>query len=70
MNPVKTPWLKHYGEIPAQLDYPDCTMFEYVEQSAAATPDNVAIDFMGTKITYAEFVARVHNCARAQGGRS
>ena len=25
---VKTPWVKHLGDVPAHLEYPDCSMYE------------------------------------------
>ena len=30
---VKTPWLAFRGEVPATLDYPDCSMVQAVEQA-------------------------------------
>ena len=49
---VKAPWLKFFGEVPATLDYPDCTMAEAVFATAKKYPDNMAYEFMGSRTTY------------------
>ena len=59
------PWLKHYGEVPAHLDYFEGTMWEGVEKIARQYPDQIAYDFMGKSTTYRQFQRRVHTCARA-----
>ena len=42
-------------------------MFEKVEEAAQQYQDYIAYDFMGTTITYKEFVEEVHTCARHYG---
>ena len=31
MSEVKTPWVKNLGDVPAHLEYPDCSMYEALE---------------------------------------
>jgi len=65
MAEVKAPWLKNLGGVPASLEYFQGSMFEKVEEAAQQYPDYIAYDFMGTTITYREFVEEVHTCAKA-----
>lgn len=62
---VKKPWLKHYGDIPATLEYPDVAMIDLVEKMAIRYPKEIAYDFMGKTVTYREFVDDIHLCARS-----
>ena len=43
---LKTHWLAFRGDVPAQLDYPDCTLYEAVERCAQKYPDYPAYVFM------------------------
>ena len=61
---VKAPWLDSYKNVPHTLNYPDCSMFDLIEQNAKAYPDYIAYQFMGRKTTYGEFVEKVHTCAK------
>ena len=62
---VKAPWLKHYGNMPAHLEYPQTSLFEVVEDHAKAYPDATALEFLGTKITYAQMLNRIYGCAKS-----
>ncbi len=61
------PWLKYYEEegIPANIEYPDCSMVDMVMQSAEKWPDNVAISYYGHKVTYKNFIKKIEKVARA-----
>ncbi len=61
----EAPWLKHYGHIPANLDYPDFTMYEYLESTANIYNDFTAYEFMGTKASYSLLIEEIHECAKA-----
>ena len=39
---AKTPWKKHLGDVPMNLEYFEGSMFEMVEQVAQKYPDQVA----------------------------
>lgn len=64
-EPVKTPWLKSYGQVNFHQQYPDGTMFAFLEQTANAYPDAIAYDFLGKKTTYRGFIAEIRRMARA-----
>lgn len=59
------PWLRFYGkETLPNLQYPDKTLYEMLVDTAKATPDNVAIAFMGTQISFGELLTAVDCCAK------
>ena len=60
---IKAPWLKHYGDIPHNLEYPDCSLTELVFKTAHKYPEIFAYDFFGCKKTYAEFIEEIKLCA-------
>ena len=62
---VSAPWLKHYGNVPETLDYPDCSMAELVLRAAEKYPETAATDFFGCSLTYRAFAGAVDACARA-----
>lgn len=62
---VKAPWLRFYGNTPAHLDYPDQSMCDLLEETAAKHPDLVACEFLGHQYRYPELVREVHRCAKA-----
>lgn len=62
---IPAPWLSSYGNVPAHLDYPDISMFDFLEKTAAKYPDYYAYEFMGTKVTYKKFIADILDCAKA-----
>ena len=62
---VKTPWKNHLGDVPMHLKYFEGSMFEAVEKTAKAHPDNIAFDFMGRSTTYSKMVEEIRNCAKS-----
>ncbi len=59
------PWLKYYGDVPANLEYPRVTMYEALMRSVARYPEAVAYDFMGYTSTYRQFAEEIDRCAAA-----
>ena len=47
------------------LKYFEGSMFEAVEKTAKAHPDNIAFDFMGRSTTYSKMVEEIRNCAKS-----
>lgn len=47
------------------LEYPECTLYELIEQKAAAFPEYCAINYFGKKITYRRLIAEIKKCAGA-----
>ena len=61
----KKPWLKYYGSVPHEIDFPRKTMYETVVDAVAEYPDSIAYDFMGKTATYREFKEQIDRCADA-----
>lgn len=64
---MNMPWLEKYGHIPHHLEYPDLSMYDFLEKSAkeGGWLDIKAYDFQGNHITYREFLADIDRCAKA-----
>jgi long-chain acyl-CoA synthetase len=62
---LNAPWLRHYGDIPQNLEYPDCSMADLVSESARRYPNVPAYDFFGSRATYGRFAEKIETCARA-----
>ena len=59
------PWLRLYGDLPADLEVPDQTMYEAVAAAGAAVPKSTALVYLGRRISYEHFLAEVERCAAA-----
>jgi len=59
------PWLRWYKQIPANLTYPDATLYEVLAAVAQRVPDQVAWDFFGTTATYRQFLTYIDAFADA-----
>ena len=54
----KEPWYKYYDK-GGKIDYPDLTIYELIEKTCEAYPNNYAFEYYGNKITYREFLVRI-----------
>jgi len=59
------PWLKYYGEVPHNIDYPAVTMYEALMRTVERYPEAPAYDFFGTTATYRQFAEEIDRCAAA-----
>lgn len=59
------PWIKYYGDIPANLEYPDYSMVDLLIEAAEKWPDNMAYSYYGSKVTFKDFVEKIKVTARA-----
>jgi long-chain acyl-CoA synthetase len=58
------PWLKFYPKgVPAQVDVPDVSVPELLEQTVAKYKKKTALIFYGKKISYGELLEQIHRCA-------
>ncbi|HUI99539.1 MAG TPA: AMP-binding protein [Usitatibacter sp.] len=63
--PDDPPWLRHYGRVPAHLEYPRATLHEVLQETARGAPESIAWDFFGTTSTYAQLMGDIERCAAA-----
>ena len=61
----KRPWLAHYGETPASLDYPESSIFGMLASDALRHPKAPALEFMGRTSSKARLLERVARMSRA-----
>ena len=62
---MERPWLKHYGDVPHHLEYPQGSISAQVLKTAARLPQAEALSFMGRKISYAALAEGIETAARA-----
>lgn len=62
---VKTPWKKHLGDIPFNLEYFHGSMYQAVKAIAEQYPNNIAFDFMGSSTSYKKMMQEIERCARS-----
>ncbi len=65
MIAAEKPWLKYYGNVPTEVDFPRCTMYEAVKNASERYPDRIAYDFMDYTATYRQFLEQIDRCADA-----
>jgi len=58
----KEPWYKYYDR-GGMIDYPDLTIYQLIEKTCEAYPNNYAFEYYGNKITYKEFLVRIKKTA-------
>ncbi len=59
---MEKPWLKYYEEgVPSHIDYPDIPLYQILDDTVRAYPENKAIIFQGREITYGELGLAVEN---------
>ncbi len=61
----KAPWSKYYHKKDMDLFVPDISLYDNFLNSMKKYPNNNAIDYFGTKITYRDLVSKVDLCAKA-----
>jgi long-chain acyl-CoA synthetase len=59
MGEFARPWLKFYGSTPETIDYPDLSMYEFLNSTAKRFSDYTAYEFMNRGTTYKEMMDRI-----------
>ena len=62
---IETPWVQHYGHIPASLSYIDESLWEAVLKTVESYPQTPALNYFGKVIPYKKLWERIDCCARA-----
>ena len=62
---VDKPWLKYYPEDAIDVPLPECTIYEYLYESNKDFPNDIALEYMGAKITYGELFAHIDACEKS-----
>ena len=62
---IDKPWLKYYSEEAINAPLPDCTIYEYLVEKNKDYPSDIAINYLGRKITYKELLENIDKAAAA-----
>jgi long-chain acyl-CoA synthetase len=62
---IDKPWLKYYSEEAKNASVPECSIYEYLVQNNKNFPSDVAIIYLGRKITYRELFINIDKTASA-----
>ena len=56
---IDKPWLKYYSEEAIQAKLPECTMYDFVYKNNKDHLYDIAIEYMGNRITYKELFEKI-----------
>lgn len=59
------PWLNVFPPEAREATLPQCTAYQYIRQGNEAHPNNTALHYYGTDISYGELFSRIEKCAKA-----
>lgn len=62
---IDKPWLKYYSEEEIKRTKPNCTIYQYIYDCNKEHLNDVAIVYLGKKITYKELFDKVEDAAKA-----
>lgn len=62
---IDKPWLKYYSEEAINTPLPECSIYEYMWDNNKDYPSDIAINYMGRKITYKELFENIDKTASA-----
>jgi len=61
----RKPWYDYYGKKTPNLEYPTCSMYELIEQTALKYPNYIAYEYYKNKATYKEFMNKIEKASRS-----
>ena len=59
------PWLKYYSDEALKEEAPKCTVYQYLKQKNKDRVDQLALNYYGRKIKFAELFEQIDKCANA-----
>lgn len=62
---IDKPWLKYYSEEAINAPLPECTIYEYLYENNKDYPSDIAINYLGRKISYKELFENIDKTAAA-----
>ena len=62
---IDKPWLKYYTEEAINAELPKCTIYDYLWQNNKDNQMDIAIIYLGNKITYGQLFANIDSCEKA-----
>lgn len=62
---IDKPWLKYYSEEAINAQLPECTIYEYLWVNNKEHPNDIALNYYGRKITYAQLFEGIERAAKS-----
>ena len=62
---IDKPWLKYYSEEAINAPLPECTIYEYLYENNKDYPSDIAINYLGRKISSKELFENIDRTAAA-----
>ena len=62
---IDKPWLKYYSEDAINAPLPECTIYAYMYDNNKDYPNDIAINYLGRKITYRQLFENIDKSAAA-----
>lgn len=62
---IDKPWLKYYSEEAISAPLPECTIYAYMYDNNKDYPNDIAINYLGRKITYRQLFENIDKTAAA-----
>lgn len=61
---IDAPWEKYYTEEELHYRVPDISLYDQVKRSYIKYPNNIAVQYLGKKITYKDFIKKIDIAAK------
>ncbi len=62
---VKTPWYKYYDGVREHLNYPNISLYKFLENMSRKHRDFISYNYYGNMKTYDQFLEQIDVCARS-----
>ena len=62
---VQTPWYHSYDKVRPHLDYPNCSAYKLLEDTAKKYPNYIAYEYFGKKVKFKKFIKKIDKAAKA-----
>ncbi len=62
---IDKPWLKYYSEEALRAKVPECSMYDLLYGNNCANTDDIALEYMGSKVTYGGLFGKIEEVAKA-----
>ncbi len=62
---IKSPWEKYYTKEELNINVPNVSIYQLMEESAKNNLHNVALEYLGKNITYKQFLQLIDKCAKS-----
>ena len=62
---IDKPWLKFYSDEAINADIPEMSIYEWIRMNNVNNHCNVAVNYLGYKITYGKLFQNIENAASA-----